>query len=387
MNIVVKYIDDIEHIVSDFNEIDNEKVTYIDCRKNNITELPNMCYPNIKIFLGNTNNIEQLPQIIDCPNLIKLDLCRNKLKFLPNNLYLPKLERLCIQDNYIEELPKNINEMFPQLTSLNLINNNIKELPQNITLPNLKYIYYRDNKFSKIPQSWNCPLIVTDLEELILQDMKLQEKINLNVDKVFKLKETIRVDTFNHLQKVDEFHEKLSYSQEKLEQHHNELSLYNQNKIKLEQKINELSLENINFQNKLNSVRQKELKLEDEINNNLEVIKIKQKAKCSYLNNIIDDTKYNLLLEALELMSEEELLSVSTKSDKNKILPGDNSKRKLKYTALYNYHRTIANWWDYSFDQGKFSTITFNRLNENDESFIQFCSLTSDVFALYQNIN
>ncbi len=64
-----------------------------------------------------------LQQFLECKSL-SLNQC--KLKSIDNLPDLVKLEKLSINDNFIETIPKDISKSLPKLTSIKIANNKIK---------------------------------------------------------------------------------------------------------------------------------------------------------------------------------------------------------------------------------------------------------------------
>jgi Leucine-rich repeat (LRR) protein len=84
------------------------------------------------------------------PQLIHLSLGKNQFKKIPNENQLIHLTLLHLGDNYLEEIPKEI-QLLINLTYLNLINNHIKEIPlEIINLKNLIYFNYNDNPIENL---------------------------------------------------------------------------------------------------------------------------------------------------------------------------------------------------------------------------------------------
>ena len=92
-------------------------------------------------------------------------------------------------------------------------------------------------------------------------------------------------------------------------------------------------------------------------------------------NDRFNDSKYDVLLDALELMTKQQLINITSKSDREKILPGDNSKRKLKYTALYNHWRCHF-LMPFTIEKTNFTVSTKQFLNNNkDKAMEQYLRL------------
>lgn len=100
-----------------------------------------------------TNELEEVPPAISClTNLAELDLSENRLKKLPDNLDLPYLESLNLEQNGFEELP-NIISQFPYLSDLQISKNNLRTLPEHFHWPkNLALLSLGDNKLSRLPE-------------------------------------------------------------------------------------------------------------------------------------------------------------------------------------------------------------------------------------------
>jgi Leucine-rich repeat (LRR) protein len=62
--------------ISSFNEIEPEKVIYIDCSNSNLELMPDMNYPLLKYLDCSNNRLTLLPKI-NCPNLFHIDASFN----------------------------------------------------------------------------------------------------------------------------------------------------------------------------------------------------------------------------------------------------------------------------------------------------------------------
>jgi Leucine-rich repeat (LRR) protein len=149
--IIVKFSN---HKISKFKSFDilllvknYNKITYINCNKNNLTSLP------------------KLPE-----HLLELECGYNKLRFLPE---LPiHLQMLYCPDNELEALPK-----LPQtLLELYCSNNNLSILPE---IPsNIIQIECNHNKLTRLPDNIIClkNLIEIGCTNMSLQLTELQKK-------------------------------------------------------------------------------------------------------------------------------------------------------------------------------------------------------------------
>jgi len=152
-NNLVVYDDDIEQIVSQFQNI--EELEFEKClfnHKNNdyegFKELK-----HLKILtIGNTTSVgsrlEKIPNVFSLKDLKKLNLPYNTITVIPSDIKnLKNLEYLNLQNNYLEKIPEEIS-VLTKLEYLNLQRNRIDDIiPESLNkLSNLKYIYLDNNR-------------------------------------------------------------------------------------------------------------------------------------------------------------------------------------------------------------------------------------------------
>ncbi len=180
---IVKFLSFID-ILQKFHEIEDipedmyEEVYYLNCSKNNLTNIDFIiCFPNLKYLDVSYNNLKLCPfhpniEVLDIynnslislpifPKLKKLFAFNNKLLFLSYN---DDLEVLDISHNMIKliEIGPNLKNCYcgfntigrinvkgHKLTLLECNNNYLLSLSFILNLPNLQKISYFDNKFLK----------------------------------------------------------------------------------------------------------------------------------------------------------------------------------------------------------------------------------------------
>ncbi|KAL4491946.1 hypothetical protein ABPG72_008367 [Tetrahymena utriculariae] len=150
---------------------------FLSIQKSNSTELSPKIFEvaNLKTLVASQNMLKEIPdsigklvnlrvvQFSECgltndvisdklfslPNLVELNLSKNKLTSIHLIVNLPELQRLDISYNNIVELPEDI-EKCQKLQLMNVQNNYINFFPHNFTkLVNLKRILISGNQFEK----------------------------------------------------------------------------------------------------------------------------------------------------------------------------------------------------------------------------------------------
>ena len=180
---IVKFLSVLD-ILQKFHELEDipedmyEDVYYLNCSKNNLTNIDFIgCFPNLKYLDASYNKLKFCPSH---DNIEILDIYNNILVSLP---YFPKLKKLFAFNNKILTLSYNddlevldvshnliklievgpnlrncycgfntigrINIKGSKLTLLECNNNYLSSLSFISSLPNLQKIYYYDNKFLK----------------------------------------------------------------------------------------------------------------------------------------------------------------------------------------------------------------------------------------------
>ncbi len=180
---IVKFLSfrDILHTFHELEDIDEdmyEDIYYLNCSKNNLTNIDFIgCFPNLKYLDVSYNKLKTCPSH---NNIEILDIYNNCLVSIP---YFPKLKKLFAFDNKILTLSYNddlevldishnliklleigpslkncycgfnnigrINVKGDKLTLLECNNNYLSSLSFILNLPNLQKIYYNNNKFLK----------------------------------------------------------------------------------------------------------------------------------------------------------------------------------------------------------------------------------------------
>jgi Leucine-rich repeat (LRR) protein len=112
------------------------------------------------------------------PNLVELDLSRNRLKALPTSIgQLKNVKKLIVDRNKLESIPKEIGQM-ESLQELILNRNELTSIPKEISaLKNLYLIDLWSNNLSNLPQSMkNMPnLKEVDLRVIVMSDDQKEE--------------------------------------------------------------------------------------------------------------------------------------------------------------------------------------------------------------------
>lgn len=234
-----------------------------------------------------------------------------------------------------------------------------------------------------------------------------QEKIN-----------SLTSESWNIVESNMLYSERILELERELEKCRGKIYTFTNLKTSLQTKIESLSLENETLRPRIESLRLENESLQQKLNEvssntktneqQLEVANIsisnmtdqiddlqQQIIELQYKNSLLqqriekcysneyDDSRYQYLLDSLELMTNQQLINITTKTDRDTILPDVNSKRKLKYTALYNYFRThhYTNLMDNCFQDSKFTVAVKKHLSNNRIlSQSQYHSLVNDIF-------
>jgi len=155
--IKVKYVNDTIKDYNEFEEISSGiNVIFINCLNNQLTQLPeNMNFPNLHSLYCWNNELTQLPENMNFPNLQILHCSDNQLTHLPENMNLPNLHSLYCLNNQLTQLPENMN--FPNLQELDCSDNQLTQLPENMNFPNLHSLYCLNNQLTQLPENMNFP--------------------------------------------------------------------------------------------------------------------------------------------------------------------------------------------------------------------------------------
>jgi len=124
------------------------------------------------------------PQVFSSfPNLVDLDLSRNRLKELPDSLWaLGRVKRLNLSKNQIEQLPPSLGRM-NHLEELVISQNEITSLPDSIgKLDRLRMIDAWSNNLDELPRS------MSDLRALEVMDLRA---IMMHYDKQERITELL----------------------------------------------------------------------------------------------------------------------------------------------------------------------------------------------------
>lgn len=149
----------------------------------------------ITILSLSLNCIESIDvSSLNMPQLTKLDLSKNKINKLPNNLSksFPILNSLDLSDNFIDEIPENDDDniVFPEtLQELNLSNNLIEKISNSITsLNNLTVLTIANNKITEIPalnpSLTNFDASRNEISTISKQTLKNLKEISLSDNKI-----------------------------------------------------------------------------------------------------------------------------------------------------------------------------------------------------------
>jgi Leucine-rich repeat (LRR) protein len=136
--------------------------------------------PDSVIRLKLRTKLTELPAELftSFPNLVELDLSRNRLKALPASIgQLKNVKRLIVDRNKLETLPKEIGQM-EKLQELILNRNELTSIPKEISgLKNLYLIDLWSNNISDLPQSMkDMPnLKEVDLRVIVMSDDQKEE--------------------------------------------------------------------------------------------------------------------------------------------------------------------------------------------------------------------
>lgn len=163
-------------------------------------EEPSSATPAVTLVFGPTNNLTELPAIInrvhhiesltiaynpirtlpstigDLTDLILFAVMNTNLESLPESIgQLPKLEDLILPGNRLTSFPKSITSL-PRLLALDLSHNKITSLPENIgdLAATLQFLDVTDNKLTTLPMSITK---LTKLRGLFLAGNKIPKNI------------------------------------------------------------------------------------------------------------------------------------------------------------------------------------------------------------------
>ena len=158
---------------------DWQRVVVLDVARNKLRSLPeNVDFPNLRGLNASYNHIKKLPnQPLLLLNLVALDLSHNSLRSLPENVDAPTLERLYLSHNNIETIPKQI-FLLPKLVHIDLSNNSLHALPDDIDAPTLERLHLSRNRIITLPKRI---LLFPKLMQLDLSHNKLQELPDINL--------------------------------------------------------------------------------------------------------------------------------------------------------------------------------------------------------------
>jgi len=110
-----------------------ESIYNLNLSSNDLDEIPKQNLFNLTNLNLNCNVIEEF-KIEQFPNLLVLFMRNNNIKNINDTKCHKNLLALDLTGNSLEELPVNLNEIFPRLMYLNVDENNIKNLV-NVVFP------------------------------------------------------------------------------------------------------------------------------------------------------------------------------------------------------------------------------------------------------------
>eukprot|EP00833_Pecoramyces_ruminatium_P009460 jgi/Orpsp1_1/1183492/evm.model.c7180000085439.1 len=160
------------------------------------------------------NLLEVFPtQLLKLPNLKYLDLSMNNINKLELNFlnYLPKLKRLYLNYNEINEIIINDSILNSSLSSLNLSDNNITQFPSQLfNLKNIRNIYLDDNYIKEITDdiNKNSNIEIIDLSNnkiekfpIIFKYLPKLKRLNLYKNKISQT--NLDISVFSSLEELD----------------------------------------------------------------------------------------------------------------------------------------------------------------------------------------
>ncbi|RVD92764.1 leucine-rich repeat-containing protein [Tubulinosema ratisbonensis] len=136
-----------------------KKLSWLDLTRNNLKSLPDNLFLINLLGLGlSENEFEEIPQcIFKFLRLKKFGFFYNKIRYIsPSIQFLINLVKLDLSNNYIEELPEEICNL-RNLTWLNLSHNKIKKLPD---------CFNKLNKLEELGLGRNCLESLPNLDNL-----------------------------------------------------------------------------------------------------------------------------------------------------------------------------------------------------------------------------
>ena len=118
------------------------------------------------------NKLRALPDDINVPNLRELDVSYNSLQALPQEIDAPALERLDLSHNQIATFPNQLLLLLTKLVDLDLSHNSLQALPQDIDAPALERLDLSHNQIATLPNQ--LLLLLPKLVDLDLSHNSLQ---------------------------------------------------------------------------------------------------------------------------------------------------------------------------------------------------------------------
>lgn len=100
------------------------------------------------------DQIKKIPKILP-QNLVSFEMEKNKIKFIPKNIFTLKLDFLLLSYNQIKSM-FNISKLI-NLKYLDLSHNKISKISNSLNLPNLKNLKLNNNLIRKIPKIFHLP--------------------------------------------------------------------------------------------------------------------------------------------------------------------------------------------------------------------------------------
>lgn len=179
---------------------------YFDCNFLNVfSKLQSELIVTLTISLNCIQSIDT--SSISLPQLTTLDLSKNQIKAIPDNLSkcFPSLKTLDLSDNFIEDLPEvnsdtSDNFVFPKsLVEINFTHNFLGKIPKSIIcLPNLKELNVAENKITEIPEMQSSlekiNVLSNQVNNIVKQTMKGIKEIVLTDNKLTEFPNEIEIN-------------------------------------------------------------------------------------------------------------------------------------------------------------------------------------------------
>lgn len=138
-----------------------DSLELLDLSGNKLNQIPDeiVVLKKLKIAFFSFNDFEVFPKILSqLPHLEMIGFKSNRIQFIPENAFPPKLRWLILTQNEIESLPKSIGSHI-RLQKLMLAGNKLNALPHELkNCSNLELLRISANKFEQMPAwIWEMP--------------------------------------------------------------------------------------------------------------------------------------------------------------------------------------------------------------------------------------